>query len=201
MRQNVQDLAARLPRGVAFPPARIARSGSSEDDERDNRCGAHGRAPRKAWSVREPGATVSLVSKGVNATVGRKYIQSAREDAMTSATMTGNPTTVRRFHGSRPPLLLQVVAGLAALAREMSFIEHLEELRRRLIWSVVFIVAAFGLCWIAVGDLLNIASAPIRAANPGVTLALSRLQDIVGLNVKVTLVASLFVSAPFVLTQ
>jgi sec-independent protein translocase protein TatC len=95
----------------------------------------------------------------------------------------------------------QIAAGLAAVMREMSFVEHLEELRRRLIWSVVFVSAAFGLCWFAVTDLLDIASAPIRAANPGVTLALSRLQDIVGLNVKVTLVASLFVSAPFVLAQ
>ena len=37
---------------------------------------------------------------------------------------------------------LQLLAGLAALTREMSFVEHLEELRRRLIWSVVFIGAA-----------------------------------------------------------
>jgi sec-independent protein translocase protein TatC len=96
---------------------------------------------------------------------------------------------------------VQIAAGLAALAREMSFVEHLEELRRRLIWSVACIVAAFGVCWFGVTDLLDIASAPIRAANPDVTLALSRLQDIVGLNVKVTLVASLFLSAPFVLAQ
>ena len=45
-----------------------------------------------------------------------------------------------------------IAAGLAALTREMSFIDHLEELRRRLIWSVVFIGAAFGLCWIGAGD-------------------------------------------------
>jgi sec-independent protein translocase protein TatC len=96
---------------------------------------------------------------------------------------------------------VQIAAGLAAVAREMSFVEHLEELRRRLIWSVVFIGAAFGLCWMAAADLLDIARAPILAANPDVTLSLSRPQDIVGLNVKVTLVASLFLSAPFVLAQ
>jgi sec-independent protein translocase protein TatC len=83
----------------------------------------------------------------------------------------------------------------------MSFVEHLEELRRRLIWSVLFIGAAFGLCWFAAGELLDLASAPIRAANPAVTLSLSRPQDIVSLSVKVTLVASLFLSAPFVLAQ
>ena len=41
-------------------------------------------------------------------------------------------------------IAVQVAAGLAALTREMSFVEHLEELRRRLIWSVMFIGVAFG---------------------------------------------------------
>jgi len=98
-------------------------------------------------------------------------------------------------------IAVQIAAGLAALTREMSFVEHLEELRRRLIWSVVFVAAAFGLCWIAAADLLEIAKGPIRAASPEVTLSLFRAQDIVGLYVKVTLVASLFLSAPFVLAQ
>jgi sec-independent protein translocase protein TatC len=107
------------------------------------------------------------------------------------------PSVSRDWRG----IAVQIAAGLAALTREMSFVEHLEELRRRLIWSVMFIGAAFGLCWFAAADLLDIASAPIRAANPAVTLSLSRPQDIVSLNVKVTLVASLFASAPFVLAQ
>jgi sec-independent protein translocase protein TatC len=96
---------------------------------------------------------------------------------------------------------VQIAAGLAALSREMSFVEHLEELRRRLIWSVMFVVAAFGLCWIGAAELLEIAKAPILAANPDVTLSLSRPQDIVSLYVKVTLVAAIFLSSPFVLAQ
>jgi sec-independent protein translocase protein TatC len=107
------------------------------------------------------------------------------------------PSVSRDWRG----IAVQIAAGLAAVAREMSFVEHLEELRRRLIWSVIFIGAAFGVCWIAAADLLDIAKAPILAANPAVTLTLSRPQDIVSLNVKVTLVASLFLSAPFVLAQ
>ncbi len=107
------------------------------------------------------------------------------------------PSVSRDWRG----IAVQIAAGLAALTREMSFVEHLEELRRRLIWSVMFIGAAFGLCWFAAADLLEIASAPIRAANPEVPLSLFRAQDIVGLYVKVTLVASLFLSAPFVLMQ
>jgi sec-independent protein translocase protein TatC len=106
------------------------------------------------------------------------------------------PSVSRDWRG----IALQIAAGLAALTREMAFVEHLEELRRRLIWSVVFIGAAFGLCWIGAGDLYEFASAPIRA-NPAVTLSVSRPQDVVGLHVKVTLVASLFLSAPFLLAQ
>ena len=85
------------------------------------------------------------------------------------------PSVSRDWRG----IAVQIAAGLAALTREMSFVEHLEELRRRLIWSVIFIGAAFGLCWFAAADLLEIASAPIRAANPEVPLSLFRAQDIV----------------------
>jgi sec-independent protein translocase protein TatC len=95
---------------------------------------------------------------------------------------------------------LEVAAILAMASREMSFLEHLEELRRRLIWSLVFIGAAFAVCWVFAGDLYDIASAPIRS-NPAVTLSISRPQDIFSLYVKVTMVAAIFLSAPLVLVQ
>jgi sec-independent protein translocase protein TatC len=89
---------------------------------------------------------------------------------------------------------------LAAASHEMSFIEHLEELRRRLIWSVAIVTAAFAVCWMFAGDLYDIASAPIRS-HPAVTLSISRPQDIFSLHVKVTMVAAIFLSAPLVLAQ
>jgi sec-independent protein translocase protein TatC len=95
---------------------------------------------------------------------------------------------------------LEVTAILAMASREMSFLEHLEELRRRLIWSIVFVGAAFAVCWVFAGDLYDIASAPIRS-NPAVTLSISRPQDIFSLYVKVTMVAAIFLSAPLVLVQ
>jgi sec-independent protein translocase protein TatC len=95
---------------------------------------------------------------------------------------------------------LEVAALLALASREMSFLEHLEELRRRLIWSIVFVGAAFAVCWVFAGDLYDIASAPIRS-NPAVTLSISRPQDIFSLYVKVTMVAAIFLSAPLVLIQ
>ena len=82
----------------------------------------------------------------------------------------------------------------------MTFLEHLEELRRRILWAVASVAVVFSVCWIFSPELYDIASAPIRA-NPAVTLAVVRPQDIFSLWVKVTLVASLFLSAPLVLLQ
>ncbi|HUE88741.1 MAG TPA: twin-arginine translocase subunit TatC [Vicinamibacterales bacterium] len=82
----------------------------------------------------------------------------------------------------------------------MSFLDHLEELRTRILWAVVSVAAAFAGCWMFAGELYDIASAPIRV-NPAVTLAVARPQDIFSLHMKVTLVAALFVSAPLILLQ
>lgn len=101
--------------------------------------------------------------------------------------------------GWRRRLASSLFAAIA-LAQEMTFVEHLEELRRRILWSVASVAMTFGACWIFAGDLYEIASAPIRA-NPAVTLALSRPQDIFSLYMKVTLVASIFFSSPLILTQ
>jgi sec-independent protein translocase protein TatC len=92
------------------------------------------------------------------------------------------------------------VVAVATLAQEMTFVEHLEELRRRILWTVVCVAATFAVCWVFAGDLYELASAPIRA-NAAVTLSVSRPQDIFALHVKVTLVAAIFFSAPLILTQ
>jgi len=96
--------------------------------------------------------------------------------------------------------MIQLLVAVTAIAREMTFIEHLEELRKRILWAVASVAATFAVCWIYAGDLYEIASAPIRM-NPAVTLSVSRPQDIFGLNMKVTLVASIFFAAPLILTQ
>jgi sec-independent protein translocase protein TatC len=95
---------------------------------------------------------------------------------------------------------MYAIAATAAATEAMSFLDHLDELRKRLIWSVAAIAVAFGASWMFAEDLYNLASAPIRS-NPAVHLAVFHPQDIFGLYFKVTLVAALFVSAPFVLWQ
>jgi len=47
---------------------------------------------------------------------------------------------------------------------EMSFLEHLDELRRRLVNSVIFIVVAFILCWFVSGYIYHFLSIPILSA-------------------------------------
>src|SRR6187431_65946 len=48
--------------------------------------------------------------------------------------------------------------------RQMSFLEHLDELRRRLVNSVIIIVIAFMGCWFLSGYIYNFLSIPIRQA-------------------------------------
>jgi sec-independent protein translocase protein TatC len=50
------------------------------------------------------------------------------------------------------------------LGKQMSFLEHLDEFRRRLINSVIIIVIAFLLCWFVSGKIYNFLSVPIRQA-------------------------------------
>lgn len=50
------------------------------------------------------------------------------------------------------------------LSGQMSFLEHLDELRKRLINSVIIIVIAFVLCWFVSDKIYNFLSVPIRQA-------------------------------------
>ena len=95
---------------------------------------------------------------------------------------------------------LELAAAISIVSREMPFLDHLEELRRRIIWSVASIAVAFAVCWTFAQQLVDLASMPIRS-NPAVQLSILRPQDIFSLYFKVTLVAALFLAAPMVLTQ
>src|SRR3989442_6156800 len=46
----------------------------------------------------------------------------------------------------------------------MSFLDHLDELRKRLIRSALFIAVAFVLCWIFSDRIYNFLQVPVRAA-------------------------------------
>lgn len=50
------------------------------------------------------------------------------------------------------------------LGGQMSFLEHLDELRRRIIRSAVFVLVALVGCWFVSGHIYNFLSAPVRRA-------------------------------------
>lgn len=56
-------------------------------------------------------------------------------------------------------LIEEIQAG-----KQMSFLEHLDEFRKRLVSSVIFIVIAFMLCWFVSDKIYNFLSIPIRQA-------------------------------------
>jgi sec-independent protein translocase protein TatC len=87
----------------------------------------------------------------------------------------------------------------------MSFLDHLEELRRRIIYSALFIVGGFGVCWWFHEQIFAFMQKPIITA-----LAAHHLdQTLVYLNptepfnmyLKVAFLAGIFVASPFVLYQ
>jgi len=50
------------------------------------------------------------------------------------------------------------------LGGQMSFLEHLDELRKRLMWSIVFVVVAAMGCWFASARIYNFLAVPVEQA-------------------------------------
>jgi len=87
----------------------------------------------------------------------------------------------------------------------MSFLEHLEELRKRIIYSVVAVVVGFFACWSYADKIVGWMQQPIMEAlkRNGMpqTLVYLNPTDPFNLYLKVGALAGLFVTCPFVLYQ
>src|SRR5437867_6868180 len=55
-------------------------------------------------------------------------------------------------------------AGDEELGGQMSFLEHLDELRTRLIRSIIFVVLAAMLCWFVSDRIYNFLARPVQRA-------------------------------------
>lgn len=86
------------------------------------------------------------------------------------------------------------------LAR-MSLMEHLEELRTRILWSFVSLLVAFAPCWYYVKEIFGFLERPIQKLRPGEKLVFTGLADPFLLYFKVALLAAVFLAAPFILYQ
>ncbi len=84
----------------------------------------------------------------------------------------------------------------------MSLIEHLEELRRRILWSLAFMAVAFLPCWFWVEKIFLFLEQPVvKALPPGKKLAYTGIVDPFILYFKVAALGALFISAPLILYQ
>src|SRR3972149_6565645 len=84
----------------------------------------------------------------------------------------------------------------------MTLLEHLEELRRRLGWSIAAIFVGFLLCWYWAPPIFAWLSVPITQFLPaGEKLAFTGLVDPFMLYMKVALLAGIFLASPVVLYQ
>ena len=87
----------------------------------------------------------------------------------------------------------------------MGFLDHLEELRRRLIYSILAVTVGFFACWDYHERIFSFMQRPIMEAlhRNGMAEKLVYLNptDPFNLYVKIALLAGLFVASPFVLYQ
>ncbi len=85
---------------------------------------------------------------------------------------------------------------------EMTFLEHLEDLRKRLFYSFVALFIGFVPGWIFAKDIYKILARPVTQYLPeGTKLAFTGLTAPFMLYMKVAFLASLFVMSPFVFLQ
>lgn len=84
----------------------------------------------------------------------------------------------------------------------MSFLEHLDELRRRLIISLIAVLVAFGLCFTFAQQIFDFLMGPLRSAlPPGGELIATAVPEIFLLYLKMAFFAGIFLASPVVLTQ
>ena len=84
----------------------------------------------------------------------------------------------------------------------MSFLDHLEELRKRLLVSMIAVAIGFLACWAFAETIFGYLQAPLtQFLPPGDKLAFTRLTAPFFLYMKVAFFAGLFVAAPVILLQ
>lgn len=92
----------------------------------------------------------------------------------------------------------------AADAEELSrmpLLEHLEELRKRIVWSVGALAVGFVPAWIYHQEIFSFLERPIKAIRPEEKLIFLGITDPFFLYMKVAALAALFLTSPVVLYQ
>ncbi len=89
--------------------------------------------------------------------------------------------------------------------KQMSFLEHLEELRRRLLRSVLSIFVAFGVCFYFANEIYTYLARPITQTLQSLhmpdALAYTNPADPFNLSIKLSIVVGIFLASPYILWQ
>ncbi len=84
----------------------------------------------------------------------------------------------------------------------MTLLDHLEELRKRIVYSLIAVGVAFFGCWAFAGEIFDFLSRPIYPLLPeGRKLAFLGITDPFILYVKVAALAGVFIASPFLIYQ
>lgn len=84
----------------------------------------------------------------------------------------------------------------------MSFLEHLDEFRRRLVNSAIAIAVGVGVTFWKIDAIFNFLLAPTRAAlPPGVRLVYTQPGEAFSLYISIALIAGAVVASPFIMLQ
>jgi sec-independent protein translocase protein TatC len=81
----------------------------------------------------------------------------------------------------------------------MSLMEHLDELRKRIVHSAIYLAVGFFACWFLRDRLVNFIQAPLTKI--GKTLVFTHPMDPLNLQLQVSLVGGAILASPFVLFQ
>jgi sec-independent protein translocase protein TatC len=85
------------------------------------------------------------------------------------------------------------------LAGQMSFFDHLEELRRRIINSLIAVGVAFAACWYFADEIFRVFFRLIQDA--GGELNQSKITEAFTIELKMAIMAAIFLASPFILAQ
>jgi sec-independent protein translocase protein TatC len=85
---------------------------------------------------------------------------------------------------------------------KMSFLDHLDELRKRIIWALVSVVVGFGIACLFYQQLFDFVIGPMRAMLPaGQKLIYTEPTEALMLYVKIAIIAGILIASPGVMTQ
>lgn len=83
----------------------------------------------------------------------------------------------------------------------MSFLDHLEELRSRLLKSLIALAVGFGVAWGYHEEIFHFMVTPLKKANPTLELIATTPTEAIMLYMKMSFFVGIFIAAPFLLYQ